>query len=262
MSYADAGPSTNSKAPVSRGPSNLRFQRRTSERAFYEGALREGGMEYPGSGSSPWASSPDASRTSFQSDVPRADLPGPAMHQEGEAGGSGSAHEGDEHREQRHSYQAQPGGWSPEQQHQWQQHQQQSQQVPVQPDGQRGSGEENRRPQSARYHNVPPQQRQHMPQYKLQAKIMGLERSGKKDPILKFDVYVCCNVSMDTCRTMTADRSLDQPSQVQNNSIPRYPSNTQRIPKTRISPDGVESRSACPCCPTAFNECRHRYRRR
>ena len=148
-------------------------------------------MEYPGSGSSPWASSPDASRTSFQSDVPRADLPGPAMHQEGEAGGSGSAQNGDEYRDQQHSYQAQPGGWSPEQQHQWQQHQQQGQQAPVQPDGQRGSGEENRRPQSARYHNIPPQQRQHMPQYKLQAKITGLERSGKKDPILKFDVYVC-----------------------------------------------------------------------
>ena len=60
MSYEGAGPSTNSKAPVARTPSNLRFQRRTSERAFYEGALREGGMEYPGSGSSPWASSPDA----------------------------------------------------------------------------------------------------------------------------------------------------------------------------------------------------------
>jgi hypothetical protein len=37
---------------------------------------------------------------------------------------------------------------------------------------------------------MPPQQRQHMPQYKLQAKITGMERSGKKDPILKFDVYV------------------------------------------------------------------------
>jgi hypothetical protein len=142
------------------------------------------------------------------------------MHQEGEAGGSGSAHGGDEHREQQHSYQAQPGGWSPEQQHQWQQHQQQAQQAPVQPDGQRGSGEENRRPQSARYHNIPPQQRQHMPQYKLQAKITGLERSGKKDPILKFDVYVCCSVSMDTYLMMTANRFQDQPSQIQNNSIP------------------------------------------
>lgn len=36
----------------------------------------------------------------------------------------------------------------------------------------------------------PPQQRQ-QPQYKLQAKVNGLERSGRKDPILKFDIHVC-----------------------------------------------------------------------
>ena len=30
------------------------------------------------------------------------------------------------------------------------------------------------------------------PQYRLQAKITGLERTGKKDPILRFDVYVRC----------------------------------------------------------------------
>lgn len=190
MSYADAGPSTNSKAPVARTPSNLRFQRRTSERAFYEGAYRGGGMDYPGSGSSPWASSPDASRTSFSNDVPRADLPGPAYHQEGEAGGSGSGANGEEHQgRQQYPYPTGPGSWSPDQQQQWQQHQQQGQQAPMQSDAQRGS-EESRRPQSARYHNIPQQQRQHMPQYKLQAKITGLERSGKKDPILKFDVYV------------------------------------------------------------------------
>jgi hypothetical protein len=28
------------------------------------------------------------------------------------------------------------------------------------------------------------------PQYKLQAKITGLERTGRKDPILRFDVHV------------------------------------------------------------------------
>ena len=35
-----------------------------------------------------------------------------------------------------------------------------------------------------------PAQRQNVPQYKLQAKITGLERTGRKDPILRFDVYV------------------------------------------------------------------------
>ena len=34
-------------------------------------------------------------------------------------------------------------------------------------------------------------QRTNVPQYKLQAKITGLERTGRKDPILRFDVHVC-----------------------------------------------------------------------
>ncbi|KAI6880769.1 vacuolar protein sorting-associated protein vps17 [Hortaea werneckii] len=176
------GPSTNSKAPVARQPANLRFQRRTSERAFYEGALRESTPPTPimdygaASGSSPWASSPDASRTSFGDSVPRQDLPGPAIAEE---------------------------------QEEQQQHQQQQQ--PLQdPHLSQGFGEENRRPASAaRYHNVPSQQpqhgarspqpqqqpqqqqqqQQHMPQYKMQAKITGLERTGKKDSIFRFDVH-------------------------------------------------------------------------
>jgi hypothetical protein len=36
----------------------------------------------------------------------------------------------------------------------------------------------------------PPQPRK---QYKLQAKITALERTGRKDPVLRFDVYVCRN---------------------------------------------------------------------
>jgi hypothetical protein len=35
-----------------------------------------------------------------------------------------------------------------------------------------------------------PQKRKDRPHYKLQAKITSLERNGRKDPILKFDVYV------------------------------------------------------------------------
>ena len=189
MSYGDAGSSSNSKARVLPTPSNLRFQRRTSERAFYEGSLREGGMEYPGSGTSPWASSPDASRTSF-GDVSRTDAPGPASPQQHERGASSNAQpqNGQQQHDHDQSYQPQAGSWSPEQQHQWQEHQRQQQQQQQAP--QRAPGEEGRRPQSARYHGVPPQQRQHMPQYKLQAKITGMERSQKKDLIIRFDVYV------------------------------------------------------------------------
>lgn len=157
-----------------------------------------------GAGTSPWASSPEASRTSFSNDVPRADLPGPAM----------GANGGEE--EQRYAYPTPPpggGSWSPEQQGRWQHDQPQQQQQQHQqqaPQGQEESSrpstsEENRRPQSARYHAVPAQQqqRQHAPQYKLQAKITGLERSGKKDPILKFDVYVRPKWSFETDETAT-----------------------------------------------------------
>ena len=187
MSF-DAPGSSNSKAREPPAPTNLRFQRRTSERAFYETALRDGTMDYPGAGTSPWASSPEASRTSLSNEVPRDDLPGPAYQasQGGSEAAGSSAANGDDYGSSRYG---QPGSWSPEQQQQqWQgnqSHQQQQQQQQSQ-----GPAEENRRPQSARYHGVPPQQRQHVPQYKLQAKITGMERSGKKDPILRFDVHV------------------------------------------------------------------------
>lgn len=38
-----------------------------------------------------------------------------------------------------------------------------------------------------------PKKRKERPQYKLQAKITGLERNSRKDPIFKFDVYVGCS---------------------------------------------------------------------
>lgn len=45
------------------------------------------------------------------------------------------------------------------------------------------------RPGAARYHSAARQQRP-VPQYKLQAKVTALERTGRKDPVLRFDVYV------------------------------------------------------------------------
>ncbi|GIZ45421.1 hypothetical protein CKM354_000858800 [Cercospora kikuchii] len=170
------------KQKVADPPTLFRFQRRQSERYFLETEYRESEhtptMEYP-SGQSPWASSPEASRQSFGDDaLPREDLPAPAVQM------PDSEHE-----------HANGEGWSSQaQQSQWQQQQPQPEQQPQQqqaPQQRVSSGEENRRPNSARYHNVQPpqQQRQHVPQYKLQAKITGLERSDKKDPILRFDVY-------------------------------------------------------------------------
>ncbi|KAG6013442.1 hypothetical protein E4U43_007292 [Claviceps pusilla] len=42
-------------------------------------------------------------------------------------------------------------------------------------------------PQAQQQQQPPPQPR---PQFRLQAKITGLERTGKKDPVLRFDVHV------------------------------------------------------------------------
>lgn len=46
-------------------------------------------------------------------------------------------------------------------------------------------------PGPSRYHvaNRPPQ-KQTLPQYRLHAKITALERTGRKDPVLRFDVHV------------------------------------------------------------------------
>jgi hypothetical protein len=191
MNTDAAGPSSPRPSTASQGkravPVNpaLRFQRRQSERAYLEDSYRDGStfanqnppssgiMDYSAAehaGSSPWANSPEASRQSFgDANISRENLPPPAQEGVGER-------DGGEQRE---------GGWGQAQQQQWQAG-----------EGQRGSAEENRRPQSAaRYHAAPPQQQQQQqrhpaPQYKLQAKITALERSGKKDAIVRFDVYV------------------------------------------------------------------------
>ncbi|KAF2220172.1 vacuolar sorting-associated protein [Elsinoe ampelina] len=52
---------------------------------------------------------------------------------------------------------------------------------------QQQGGDQQRPQQAARYHPRQPQKPQ--PQYKLQCKITALERTGKKDPILRFDAY-------------------------------------------------------------------------
>ncbi|KZF22922.1 vacuolar protein sorting-associated protein 17 [Xylona heveae TC161] len=49
--------------------------------------------------------------------------------------------------------------------------------------------QENIRPDPQRYPSGRQPPRQNQPQYKLQAKITGLERTGRKDPILRFDVH-------------------------------------------------------------------------
>ena len=74
----------------------------------------------------------------------------------------------------------------------------QPQQQSRQPQNQQSRGAPNR------YHgganrNV---QRQNLPQYKLQTKVTSLERTGRKDPVLRFDVHVSLMQSLIDCRTL------------------------------------------------------------
>jgi len=54
--------------------------------------------------------------------------------------------------------------------------------------------QQQQRPGAARYHSA--RQQRHIPQYKLQAKVTALERTGRKDPVLRFDVYVRSTLGM------------------------------------------------------------------
>lgn len=69
------------------------------------------------------------------------------------------------------------------------------------------------------------------PQYKLQAKITGLERTGKKDPILRFDVHVRpthCHLRILRF-WLTLIVITDEHTKVSNNTIPRRSSNPLRV---------------------------------
>lgn len=181
-------PSTATTAQTQQSYPQFRFQRRTSEKVLIEGAYREGGMDYSASagyagGSSPWASSPEASKSSF------ADTNQQGSQQTEDSQKSSADESG--FNSQLSSQQAE--GWSPEQanQSQWSAGRD-TQAQPTQPEPQEDT---RRREAAARYHNTanvsqPQQSRQPQPQYKLQLKITGLERTAKKDPILRFDAYV------------------------------------------------------------------------
>jgi hypothetical protein len=139
--------------------------------------------DLPGGGD-PWASSPKHNRQSF-GQPPTSDIPSSPLPAQASPYGQGSeqyGYMGEQDAQNRpntassngdHSQQPPAAGQDATQA---QQHQQAQQQAPTQ--GQ----------QPQRYHGTRPQrQQQH---YKLQAKVTGLERNGKKDPILRFDVYV------------------------------------------------------------------------
>lgn len=103
---------------------------------------------------------------------------------------------------------------------QYQQHTQNSQQSRQQP-GYPYQQQQQQQPRSAvpsRYHTgARPNQRHHLPQYKLQAKITGLERTGRKDPVLRFDVHVSREISPGVVSALTI--SSDKSTKVSDYSI-------------------------------------------
>ncbi|GAB7348746.1 hypothetical protein MBLNU459_g7480t1 [Dothideomycetes sp. NU459] len=207
-------PAAESAQPKSPTPASLRFQRRTSERAFYEGAFKPGttaaaAMDYSAInndhdhdhdhdhavGASPWASSsPQHSRANFGAAAANADAPSPyraASQDHGSVEHSARPTTADwdsstlapsENGDSVHSpYQPGQNQYPQHQQHQHQ-HQQQHQRQYQQP-----SAHDSHRPDSQRYHSARPQPQKPAPQYKLSAKITALERTGRKDSILRFD---------------------------------------------------------------------------
>lgn len=75
-----------------------------------------------------------------------------------------------------------------------------------------------------RYHQGARQQAKPAPVYKIQGKITALERTGKKDPVLRFDVHVSIAVE---CRYWLT-RS-DECSQVSDDSVSRCAPDSLRI---------------------------------
>jgi hypothetical protein len=149
-------------------------------------------------GPSPWgSSSPKADRTSFPTsshDVPQSPIsapqeppfpseqgsPKPPGYHDAPGGSyrqSSSIGSADEDvgslDPSQHPQSTPPGNASGGEQPQYQQEQYATQQ---------------QRPGAARYQGS--RQQRNVPQYKLQAKVTALERTGRKDPVLRFDVYV------------------------------------------------------------------------
>ncbi|ETS82760.1 hypothetical protein PFICI_04636 [Pestalotiopsis fici W106-1] len=140
----------------------------------YSSAGNDSGYGYGSQTTDNGSSQPEAPEDPFKgpSDSAAADS-GFGESQESEASQQSGFGDSLNHQQQQEQQQAQPGfSQEPDAPQQQQQQQQQHGQHEGQPSAQ---GQPVRRPTQ--------------PQYKLQAKITGLERTGRKDPILRFDVH-------------------------------------------------------------------------
>jgi hypothetical protein len=91
------------------------------------------------------------------------------------------------------------------------------------------------RPAAARYHSN--KQHRPVPAYKLQAKVTALERTGRKDPVIRFDVYVSpCDLrfqpSTDSCRQIF--QSSARPSSAMSDVLIQNSSSLPTISSPRI----------------------------
>lgn len=109
---------------------------------------------------------------------------------------------------------------------------------------QRNAGQPQQRPgTAARYHNT--KQQRPVPQYKLQAKVTALERIGRKDPVIRFDVYVSEPIPLPWAHMLTA--AADKSAQVPHNPVSRCSSNSFRVCQARGPFNLVKPRSTCAC---------------
>lgn len=166
------------------------------------------------SGTSPWASSPQHSRISSFANTSTSDVlssPLPDQSPYADSSPEESYHrDQDSYGQSSISERAGENGSSQYRQSEHTQHQQK----PVPITGQQPQNQQRQEPQ--RQQSGRP--RQSAPQHKLQAKITGLERTSKKDPILKFDVYVSL---LKFLMLQQIDVAIsDQPAEVSNYTIP------------------------------------------
>lgn len=131
-------------------------------------------------GASPWGS-PRADRTTFPTsgtnDIPSSPLPGQAQSAEGSEGGHEAEPQSPDLSAQLQSAQLGDPDYPEEQ-------------PPFATQQSPNADQQSQSP--ARYQTGlrQPNSRPPAPVYKIQGKITGLERTGKKDPILRFDVHV------------------------------------------------------------------------
>ncbi|OCK76527.1 vacuolar protein sorting-associated protein-like protein vps17 [Lepidopterella palustris CBS 459.81] len=146
--------------------------------------------EHPG-GPSPWASSPQHNRSTFAqpptSDIPSSPLPPQSPYGIESAHDHGYISDQDSHKQTDAALENGEQAYRPQREssHSNQPYGTQDQQQQSPSHGKK----EPQRQEPQRYHHGARPQRQQQPHYKLQPKITGLERTGRKDPILRFDVY-------------------------------------------------------------------------